>query len=233
MDRKTRKDLKSDAFATQMEHGVEFMSEHRADIKKYGPIALGVIVLVAAVFFYMRYQADAREKALTEAINIDKAHIGPAPPGFLTFPTQEEKDKARAKAFSDVATKYHGTQEGAMAEFYLASDAVDKGNMAEAEKRFKDIADSAPDSAASMAKLALAKVYSGEGKDADAEKLLRDLIAHPTVTVSKDQATIALAMVIGKKNPEEARKMLEPMRMERTAISRAAVQALGDVAGAQ
>jgi predicted negative regulator of RcsB-dependent stress response len=169
---------------------------------------------------------------LAEAIRIENAHVGPAPPGFLAYPTQEEKDKARAKAFSDLASKYHGTQEGAMAEFYLASNDVDHGNIPAAEKRYKDVADSAPTPYASMAKLALAKIYAGDGRDSEAEKLLRDLMAHPTVTVSKDQAAIQLAIVIGKKNPDEARKMLEPLRTERTAISRAAVQAMGEVAGA-
>jgi predicted negative regulator of RcsB-dependent stress response len=232
VDRKTRKDLKSDKFAQELKHGVEFMSEHRDDVKRYGVIAAAVVIIAAAVFFYMRHQTDVREKALAEAMKIDTAHIGAAPPGFLTYPTQEEKDKARTKAFTELASKYHGSQEGAMGEFYLASDAVDRGNMAEAEKRFKDLVDSAPSAYSSLAKLSLAKVYSGEGKDADAEKLLRDLMAHPTVTVSKEEATIQLALVLGKKNPDEARKMLEPMRTERTAISRAAVQALGEVAGA-
>jgi predicted negative regulator of RcsB-dependent stress response len=232
VDRQTRKNLKSDKFAEEVKHGFDFMSEHRADIKRYGPIAAGVIVIAVAIFFYMRNQADVREKALADAIRVDQAHIGAAPPGFLTYPTQQEKDKARAKAFTDLASKYHGSQEGAMGEFYLASDAVDKGNLPEAEKRYKDVVDSAPGPYASLAKLSLAKVYSAEGKDAEAEKLLRGLMSSPAVTVSKEQATIQLAIVIGKKNPDAARKMLEPLRTERTAVSRAAVQAMGDVTGA-
>jgi predicted negative regulator of RcsB-dependent stress response len=232
VDRQTRKNLKTDKFAEEVKHSFEFMSEHRSDIKRYGPIALGVIVIAVAVFFYMRHQADVREQALADAIRVDQAHIGPAPPGFLTYATQEEKDKARAKTFSDLASKYHGSQEGAIGEFYLASDAVDKGNLAEAEKRFKDVVDSAPSAYVSLAKLALAKVYSAENKDAEAEKLLRDLMAHPSIMVSKEQATIQLALLIGKKSPDDARKMLEPLRTERTAVSRAAVQALGDVVGA-
>ena len=233
VDSKTRKNLKKDAFTEEMKHGFEFMTEHTADVKKYGAIAAAVIVLAAAIFFYMRYQADAREKALAEAMNIDKAHVGPAPPGVLSYPTQEEKDKARSKALSDLVTKYGGTQEGAIAEFYLASDAVEKGALPDAEKRFRTVVDSAPDAYASLAKLSLAKVLSAEGKDSEAEKLLRDLIAHPSMTVSKDEATIVLATVIGKTNKDEARKMLEPLRAERTAVSRAAVQALGEVAGLQ
>ena len=47
---------------------------------------------------------------------------------------------------------------------------------------------------------------------AEAEKLLRSLIDDPTILVSKEQATIALAKVVAKKNPAEARKLLEPLR---------------------
>jgi len=231
VDRKTRKDLKSDKFALELQHGFEFMSEHREQVKRYGPIVLALIVIGVAIFFYNRHQVDVREKALADATRIDNARVGPAPPGFLTYPTQQEKDAARTKAFTELAAKYHGTQEGAMAEFYLASDAVDQGNMAEAEKRFKDVMDSAPDTYASLAKMSLAKVYSFEGKDAEAEKILRDLVAHPTISVSKEEAQIQLAIVIGKKNRDEAHKILEPLRTERTAISRAAVQALGEVDG--
>ncbi len=54
-------------------------------------------------------------------------------------------------------------------------------------------------------------------------------MSHPSVTVSKEEATIQLALLIGKTKQDEARKLLEPLRTGRTAISRAAVQALGDL----
>ncbi len=47
----------------------------------------------------------------------------------LNYPTQDAKDKARTKAFSDVADKYHGSQEGAIAGIYIAAEQVDKGNV--------------------------------------------------------------------------------------------------------
>ncbi len=66
-------------------------------------------------------------------------------------------------------------------------------------------------------------------RQADAEKLLRSLIDDPTILVSKEQATIALAKVLAKKNPAEARKLLEPLRAERGPVSRAALTALGEM----
>jgi predicted negative regulator of RcsB-dependent stress response len=231
VNRYTRKNLKKDQFAEQMSHGFEFLSLHKPEAGRYGGMALAVILIAAGIFYYMRHEGAVREAALADAVRIDNATVGAAPPqaGVTHYNTEDEKDKARAKAFSEVSAKYHGTQEGAIAEFYLASDAAEKGSLPEAEKRFKDIVDSAPSTYAALAKLALSKVYVAEGKDAEAEKVLRDLMAKPAISVSKEQAQIDLAILIGKKNPDEARKMLEPLRTERTAISRAAVQALGDL----
>ena len=117
-------------------------------------------------------------------------------PSALHFDTEEEKDKAREQAFADVAARFGGTQEGAIAEIYLAGWAVDKGDLAGAEKRFKRVVDDAPAAYAALARLALAQVYASESKTADAEKVLRELIANPAPTVSKEQATIVLGQVL-------------------------------------
>lgn len=230
MDRYTRKNLKTDKFAQEVTHGFEFLSEHSTDVKRYAAIALAVLVLAAGIYFYMRHQAGARAEALAQALRIDDATVGGAVnPANLHYNTQEEKDKARTKAFTDLATKYHGTQEGAIAGIYLASDLADKAKLPEAEKVFLDVMNSAPKPYASLARMSLAQVYAAEGKTAEAEKLLRAAIASPTTLVSKEAATIELAHILAKTNPAEARKLLEPLRTERSAVSRAAVQGLGDI----
>jgi tetratricopeptide (TPR) repeat protein len=231
VDRHTRKNLKSDKFAQEVTHTFEFVSEHRSDVIRYGSIAVAVILVGLGIFFYMRHQESVREEALAQALRIDLAGIGanPANPGALTFPTQEEKDKARQKALVELASKYNGSQEGAIAAFYLASDAADKGDLADAEKRYKAAMEAAPKAYAAMARMALAQVYEAEGKTGEAEKLLKEAVANPAATVSKEQATIQLAILHGKTDPCAARKVLEPLRTERTAISRAAVQALGEI----
>ena len=94
----------------------------------------------------------------------------------------------------------------------LGQAAVDKGDMAEGEKDFKNVVDSAPAAYASQAALALAQLYDIEGKTAEAEKLLDNLIKNPTITVSKDEAELALAKVNAKTDPARARKMLEALQ---------------------
>jgi predicted negative regulator of RcsB-dependent stress response len=230
VDRLTRKDLKTDKFAVEAEHMFEFLTDHPEQLKKYGAIAAAVVIVIGGIYFYRTHQATAREEALAQAMKLDDAIVSnnPVPPN-ITFKTQAEKDQARNKAFADLAAKYRGSREGAIGGIYMASTAADKGDLAEAEKQYKDVVDSAPSDFASLATISLAQVYSAEGKQADAEKLLQDLIKNPTTLVSKEQATIALADVEMKTKPAEARKLLEPLRIGRSAVSRAAVTMLGNL----
>jgi predicted negative regulator of RcsB-dependent stress response len=230
VDRQTRKDLKTDKFAVEAGHMFEFLTEHPDDVKRYGVIAVAVVILVAGVYFYRNHQATAREEALAQAMKIEDSQVSnnPVPPN-ITYKTVEEKDQAWNKAFSDLASKYRGSREGAIGGIFLAAKAADKGNLPEAEKLYKDIVDSAPSDFASMASLSLANVYAAEGKQAEAEKLLRDLVKNPTTLVSKEEASIELAGVLIKTNPTEARKVLEPLRIGRSAVSRAAVTMLGNI----
>ena len=149
----------------------------------------------------------------------------------MNFPTAEDKEKARIAAFTEVAVKYPGTQEAAIAQLAVASEQADKGQIDEALKTFKNIIDTAPEPYDSVARLSMAQIYASQGKNDEAEKLLRQLIDKPTVFVSKEQATLDLAQVVAKKNPAEARKLLEPLSASsRSAVSQAAVAAMGTIA---
>jgi predicted negative regulator of RcsB-dependent stress response len=232
VDRQLKKVVKNDEFKQQVWHSIDFVKDHTADVKKYGAIALAVLVVAGAIYFYIGHQADAREEALAHALRVDQATVGSnTQAANLHFDTQEEKDKASEKAFREVAAKYPGTQEGAIALMNLGQAAVDRGDMAEGEKDLKNVVDSAPPAYASQAALALAQLYDIEGKSAEAEKLLDNLIKHPTVTVSKDEAELAMAKVKAKTDPAAARKMLEALQTQRNAISKAAVSAMGEILG--
>ncbi len=229
MDRLTRKELKSDHFALEVQHGVEFVTGHRKQMGLYGAIAAVVIALVVGVYFYRQHTAAQRQDALSNALQILNAQVGPQQSEYtLAFPTEDARKKASTKAFTDVATKYSGSEEGDLAEYMLGTMAANDGNLAEAEKKLKPVADSGNGNAASFAKLALAQVYAAEGKQADAERVARDLVDHPTAVVSKEQATFTLAHIIENTKPAEARKLLEPFRSsDRPNLSRAAINALG------
>jgi predicted negative regulator of RcsB-dependent stress response len=125
--------------------------------------------------------------------------------------------------------KYGGTQEGEIARYYLGAQAADKGRLSEAEGHYRGVIDSGEKPYASLARLALGELLASQGKQDEAEKMVRYVVDNPTVLVSKQEATIALARIIKQNKPEEARKLLEPLRAERSAVSRAAVNVLGEI----
>jgi predicted negative regulator of RcsB-dependent stress response len=230
MDRHTRKELKTDKFAQGVGTGFEFIAEHRGQAVRWGVIALVVVVIAAGVWLYRTHQATQRTELLAKAMQVDDATVGTPQPPRLNFPTAEDKEKARIAAFTDVAVKYPGSQEAAIAQLAVAAAQADKGQVDEALKTFQNIKDTAPDPYNSVAKLSLAQIYISQGKADEAEKLLRQLVDNPTIFVSKEQATLDLGQLLAKKNPTEARKLLEPLsQSKRTVVSRAAVAAMSNI----
>jgi len=231
MDRHTRKELKTDKFAQGVGTGFEFLSEHRGQAVRWGLIALAVVVIAGGVWLYRSHQATARAELLAKAMQIDDATIGAPQPPRQSFPTAEAKEKARIAAFTEVAVKYPGSQEAAIAQLAVAAAQSDEGRIDDALKTFKEVMDSAPEPYKSVAKSSIAQIYTSQGKIEEAEKLLRQLIDSPTVFVSKEQATLDLARLVAKKDPAEARKLLEPLSAsKRSVVSRAAVAELGILA---
>jgi TolA-binding protein len=229
LDRLTRKELKSDHFALEVQHGVQFVSGHRKQMGLYGGIAAALVVLIVGVYLYRQHTRAVRQEALSGALQVVNAQVGPQQNEYtLAFPTEDARKQAETKALTDVATKFSGSEEGDLADYMLGATAANQGNLPDAEKRLKRVVDSGNGNAASMAKLALAQVYQAEGKQADAERLARELLDHPTAMVSKEQATFTLAHILEDTKPGEARKLLEPYRSsDRPNLSRAAINALG------
>ena len=230
MARITRKELKSDKFALEVGQTVSFFEGHRQEILRYGAVALGVAALIVGWLVYQKHQRAGREEALAGAILVQEAPIGAAPnSGGLNFPNQAAKDEATTKAFSNLAAKYAGTTEGEVAQYYLGAIAADGSKMAEAEKHFQDVAQHGNANFASLAKLSLAQICYADGREAQGEAILRNLIEHPTTLVSKEQATITLARYLIIKRPAEARKLLDPLKVVGGPVGQLALSLYGQL----
>jgi predicted negative regulator of RcsB-dependent stress response len=225
LDRQTRKDLKSDKFAEEVFDVFDWASVHKTEVVRYGAVLIAAVLIAVGVMYYNRSQAAVREEALAKALRVDDATTGPnIQPTNLHYDTDAEKAKAKMQVFTDLSARYNGTQEGAIADMYLASYATDNGKLDEAEKHYKRVVDDGPKAYASLARLSLAQVYVSEGKMADAEKVLRQAIANPTATVSKEYASLVLGELLAQSNPAEAHKLMDPLRTsKRGVISRTAI----------
>jgi predicted negative regulator of RcsB-dependent stress response len=220
----TRKELKADKFALEVGQTVNFFEDHRREIVRYGGVALGVAALIVAYSVYSRRQQTAREEVLASAIQIQEAPVGaPSSDGRVSFPTQDAKDQATTRTFSALAAQYSGSAEAEIAQYYLGSIQADEGQMATAEKSFLEVSLKGDARYSSLAKLSLAQIYFSDGRDAEGEKVLRDLMAHPSLFVSQDQAAITLARFLMTKRPAEARKLLDPLKTQNSQVGQLAL----------
>jgi predicted negative regulator of RcsB-dependent stress response len=221
----TRKELKSDKFAQEVGLTVTFFEEHQKDVVRYGGIGVAVLLLIGGFVIYQRHEHAARQEELAAAIRIQETPVATvAVSGQATFPTQDAKDQAAIKAFADLESKHSGSDEAQIAEYYLGCVHADQGKLADAEKNFLNVTNHADKNYASLAKIALAEIYFSDGRFDQGEKLLRDLMANPTVFVSKDQAAITLAKHLTGRNNAEARKLLAPIRDSKSPVAGIAQQ---------
>lgn len=227
----TRKELlKQDKFTVEAEHTVDFLSQHRKEVVRYGAVLVALAIIIAGVYYYRNSQQLAHQQALGEAMTVWSAPVGaPAQPGGLSFATAQAKQDATKKAFSKVVSDYNGSQEAYIAEYYLASQALDTGNVDDARKKFQDVSDHANANYASLAKLALAQLDVAENRNADGEKILKDLMDHPTDLVSKTEATFAYARAISATKPDEARKLYQQIANEKSDAAPLAQTAMNDL----
>jgi predicted negative regulator of RcsB-dependent stress response len=224
--------LKQDKFAVEVEHTVDFFAAHRQQSILYGGIALAVILIAGGVFYFRSSQHAVRQQVLGEALALANAPVGAAAPtGGPSFPTEAAKNDAVTKTLNKVVSDYSGSEEGYVAEYYLAGRTFDAGKTDDARKKYEDVAYHASANYASLAKLALAEIDAGDNRGSEAETLLKDLMDHPTDLVSKTEATIAYAKVIGPTRPDEARKMLNEIMTDKdqTNLRPIALAALNDL----
>ena len=208
----SRQDLKTDRFAVEVEHTVDYFALHRSQVVKIVAGVVAVALIVGGVLIWRDRQQGIREQKLGEALALQDAPVGPlTPPMGPSFPNEQAKQDAVTRAFQALANEYPGTHQGSLAQYFLAAADLKANKLDDARKRFQTLADSSDKDYASLAKLSLAQIAYAQNRPADGEKILRDLMAHPTGLVSKEQATLMLATHLAQTNPAQARVLLQSL----------------------
>jgi hypothetical protein len=223
----TRHDLKEqlqhDHFTDAVSGVVSYAQANRQQITRWVVIVVALLLVAGGVWGFRSYQKGQRQTELSSALTVVNVQVGPASEFTKTFPTEEAKNAAASKALSDVVAKDGSSNEGMIALYNLATLKAKKDqNSAAAD--FKRVADSGRD-VAPLAKIALAQIYMGQNKPAEAKDLLRSIVSNPTDLVSKAQAQILLAQTEATANPLDSKgtlKMISADDQKRPAVSRAA-----------
>ena len=193
-----------------------------------------VLAVGLGSWFFISSRRDAREQALAAALTAENVPVGTVPAnGGPSYPNEGAKADAVRKAFNSIISEDAGTEEAYAAEYYLGGLDVAAGKTDDGLKKYDHVISSAGADFSSLAKLAKAQVLFSADRPADAQTLLKDLIANPTSMVSKDQATMALAQGIAATQPDEARKLLLPLASSKSDISQAAVTAMAELPAAK
>ena len=95
MDKLTRKELKSDKFALEVQHSVEYVSEHRRQMIQWAVPAAALVLIVIGVFWYRSYQHDARQEALHATLQIQNSTVGKRRPSTRPTPTVDSSGQTK------------------------------------------------------------------------------------------------------------------------------------------
>jgi tetratricopeptide (TPR) repeat protein len=219
----TRHQLKEDRFSKATfeaaEATVHWSQEHQS---KLIAAVIGVIVIGAVVFggwYYINAQDEKASLDLSDAIRTMGAQLRPpgtpAQPGFPSFESSAERATAARKQFQVIADKYPQTKTAKMARYFVGVTSAQLGDTAAAEGNLQETASSSNSDLASLGKLALASLYRGEKKDAQAIDLYKQLIDKPTQLVSKVTAQLELASAYqSEQKPDEAKKIYQEIQKE-------------------
>ena len=105
----SRKELKQDNVALKVEETTHFLVTHRPLVVRAGAVALAVLVIGLASWFFIGSRHDAREQALAAALALENVPVGSAPPGGgQSFPSESAKNDAIAKAFNSIIAQNGG-----------------------------------------------------------------------------------------------------------------------------
>ncbi|MGC2637718.1 MAG: tetratricopeptide repeat protein [Acidobacteriaceae bacterium] len=211
MDTQTRRALKQDRFIDATTSGLDWVGENRASLIRWSiAVVLLVAVAVAGIFVWQK-RAAAANQLLGQGMDIYETPLAqpnqPAEPGQTTYPSAAARAKAAYPLFSQAANQYGWLSAGEMARYFAGMTALDMGQTSDAEADLNKVAGSHDSNLAALAKIALANLYAQTGRTSQAAQEFRDVIAHPTTTVSKAAAQLQLAQMYEATQPEEARRI--------------------------
>jgi predicted negative regulator of RcsB-dependent stress response len=214
-----RHQLKEDRFATTVGGTYSWAVEHRVNL--IGGVAVAAVIIAIALgwFFYSQNREEKASLELGKAMRTLQAPI--LPPGVPPQPGMDEtygslKDRATAaeKKFRDIGDHYGHTGSGKMARYMAAVTRLQSGDNAGAEPQLRQLADSRDRDMAALAKMALASIYLGSNRESQAMAIYKDLMDHPTATVSKLEAEMQMAQAYEAKQPQQARQIYLDIQKE-------------------
>ena len=218
MARYTRHQLKEDKLAEAAKGTVTWAGHHQKLVTLGSSVLLAVVALGIGGWAFLQWREQKASFDLGSALRTYQRSLRPAGtppnPDFPSFASAGERAKAARAEFQAVADHYSYTRSGRMARYYVGLTAMESGDTATAERELKEVADSGNKDLAPLGKFALASLYRSQKHDAEAIQLYRQLIDQPSNSVPKTMAQLELASLYEEKQPAEASRLYQQIRVE-------------------
>ncbi|MBI2957168.1 MAG: hypothetical protein HYY26_07645 [Acidobacteria bacterium] len=219
MARIQRQELKHDEFIDTFDEFLLYLEDHWRTLVLLGASVLAAAGSLGGFYWYSERQEGRGEAALVEALFTFEAPVQaglPPLPGSTQkiFSSERAKYEAAREEFARVRGDYPRTRAALMAKHYEAFCQFQLGEREAAVAALEELSRAADPNVAAMARYHLAGFYQAMGRRAEAEKLYRELAAHPAATVPRELALLELANLVAESNPAEARQLYLQVQQE-------------------
>ncbi len=232
MRAETRHQLKEDRFSRAAIEAAEktahWTVEHQSKLIVAGIVVAIIAAILGGSLYYVGTQDEKASADLSVAVRAFEAPVRPAgmppQPGYESYASLQERATEAHKQFQAIVDKYPHTKTAEMARYFVGLTDTQLNDNAGAERNLQQAASSSNKDFAALAKFALASLYRGESKDAQAIDLYKQLADKPTTTVSKSTAQLELAgFYESKDRTAEAKKLYEQIQKENPATEAASL----------
>ena len=198
-----RHKLKENDFARSVGAARDMLRTRASDITRLVVAAVVVLAVIAGYTLWRQSRNAKAEAALASGLSLFEAPVmpiaAPAPGSPLpvqqpgTFPTEQAKFTAALPKLIEAADAYPNTDAGIAARYYAASALAALGRFAEAEQRYKEVADKAGSRIyARTARLGLADSQAAQGNYDSAITIYRELTTDSNSQIPVDGVLMAL-----------------------------------------
>ncbi|GAC1649270.1 MAG: hypothetical protein NVS9B15_08420 [Acidobacteriaceae bacterium] len=234
-----REQLKHDRTQQVATEAVHWSRTHRRTIIAALGGALVLAAIILGVYTYSQKQNQAASAALGDAMHVLNSPVRqpgqPVDPNDPSYATVQERDSTALARFEGVASKFPRTDAGHYSLYMAGVVQLDAGNTAAAEKSFERARKDGSSEVSALAKVALGNIYLSTNRDAEAIKILRDVIDHPTASAPKASTEIQLAQYYEDKNQKtDALKIYQQMQKDnaKNAVGQFAQQRITELTAA-
>lgn len=222
MDRQTRHQLKQDEFRDTLDHFEDYFKQHYKEILNATIIVVAVIGLAGGLKYYTDRQEAQANADLGSALQTFRAYVGPAQPGATdpgaaSFPTAQEKYKKALEQFQGILDKYKmipRPKAVSVARYQAGVCQALLENHAAAVQTLQEASRDHDHEIATLSNFALAGELVKTGRVPDAVKLYQELADHPSISVPKASALLAMADAYRGSQPAQARQIYERLGKE-------------------